>query len=160
MALALFVTGALLAPAALREADASPCGSIAEPYRPVCCDCMTHLSIDFLNDEVDTLPEAWAVRAGEVVRGEKAAFKIYGVSDDPRFYEDLTPQIKSLRFRMHGLPSTRVRYEENDGDPRWVYQPLHRPIAGKTGTVEVSFRCKSPAVVYKTNFFLTVLPRH
>jgi hypothetical protein len=153
MALGLFIAGALLAPSGL-GAEAAPCGY---PHRPFRCDAITKLDVDFLNDDVE-LPAAWSTNAGYVLRGQPAAFKIYVLTDDPGFYQEVTSCEKELRFRFHGIPRSRFRYEENDGDPRWVYTPLRRRIGGRTGTIEFQWKCNLPNETYTTNFVLTVLP--
>ena len=158
-AVALFAASGLLAAAAVHEAKASPCEVVGVPYRPVYCDRISKLDLDFLNDEIEP-PSAWNVNAGAAYVGDQVAFQIYALTDDPRFYQNVTYEVKYLRFKFHGFRRQHhLRYEERDGNPRWVLDLRRERPQRSTGTLEVRYRCKSPSVEFVTNFFLTIKPR-
>ena len=159
VALGMFVGGALLAPAGLREADAA-CGApdMPEGLRTIGCDTMTKVDVDFLNDEIEPTA-AFGVNAVEVRAGEPLEFSVYALTDDPRFYSNVSYDRKAIRCRAHGFRKpARLQYTEDSNNPRWVFTPRRERPEHNTGTIEVIYRCKRPGVSYTTYFFVTVLP--
>ena len=159
VALGMFVGGALLAPVGLREADAA-CGALDTPegLRTVKCDTMTKIDVDLLGDEIEPTA-AFGVNAVQVRAGEPLEFRVYALTDDPRFYSNISYERKAIRWRVHGLRKpAHVRYEDDVNNPRWVFTPRRERPEHNTGIMEVTYRCKRPRVSYTTNFIVTVLP--
>lgn len=126
-------------------------------HRPIYCDQITHLEIDWLDDQIP-VPAAFNVNAGAIYQDRLARFKIYAATDDPRFYADVTTEVKAIKFKLHGLKGKFV-YQQSSNIPVFYFKPKKKKkMAGKTGTIEVTYRCKAPRVNYKTRFFLTILP--
>ena len=101
-AVALFAASGLFAATAVHEASASPCGVAAEGTRPIPCDVFTKLDLDLLNDDIEP-PECWSVNAIGVPAGQQVAFKIYGLTENASFYQEVTSEVKYLRFKVHGF---------------------------------------------------------
>lgn len=159
--LALACTSAVLSASTM--SDASTCvapGSPARQFRPpdFRCDQITHLELDFLNDEVD-VPEAFSVNAGAIPPGGTAEFRVYAATDYPGVYYDVTESLREIKFRDRGFSGAdRIRYADDGENPRWVFEPRRPRMKGRTGTLECSFKCGSlPWRRYTTRFVLTAL---
>lgn len=124
-------------------------------YRPIYCDHITKLGLDFRNDSVQ-IPTAWNVTAGATSYDRLAAFHVYALTDDPRFWANVTVERRHTRWKRIGLKG-KFYYAETSGDPRWFYKP-HLKDRGRTGTLLVTYNCTAPRVRYQTKFILTVLP--
>lgn len=129
--------------------------NVGKAHRPIYCDFITRLDLDFLNDSVP--PTAcWNVNAGAIYEDRPAKFHVYALTDDNRFYANVTTEIKSIKFKLHGIKG-KFTYTESSNNPMFYFTPAKKQ-GGKTGTIEVSYQCKSPNVTYKTLFTLTCLP--
>ncbi len=124
-------------------------------YRPIYCDHITKLGLDFLNDTVKT-PTAWNVTAGATSYDRLATFHVYALTDDPRFWANVSVERRYIKWKRTGLKG-KFYYAETSGDPRWFYKP-HIKDRGRTGTLLVTYNCTAPKVRYQTKFILTVLP--
>jgi hypothetical protein len=99
------------------------------------------------------------VNAAAAAAGDEIAFKVYALTDDARFYDNVSDRVRDIRFRFHGLRrQPRIRYDVTNGNPRWVLTLKRERPRRSTGTITVSFRCKYPTQTFSTNFVLTVLP--
>lgn len=145
--------------------DAAACGPIDSPARGSWphfnCDTVTRLELDFLNDDVEP-PEAFNINAGAITVGESAEFRVYAATDDPRFFRDVTSTVRDLKFWVRGAPANRtarrMRYRDDDDNPRWVYAPRGRRSVRRTVSVDCAFRCGPPRVTYTSRFVLSILP--
>ncbi len=123
--------------------------------RPVYCDFITKIGTDFLNDNI-TPTQAFEIKAGSVYADRLAVFHFYALTDDVRFYANVTGEGNNLRFKLHGLQG-KFYYSASSNNPRYFYQPSPKD-KGKTGTIEFSYHCRRPAEVFRGRFTLTVLP--
>lgn len=123
--------------------------------RPLYCEYIKFLKLDFLNDQINPR-NAFNVVVGAVSYDRLATFHVYATTDDPRFYANVTAEKRYIRWKSYGLPGT-FYYTESNSNPRWFFTP--KPAArGKTGTLEATYTCAAPREVYKARFTLTVLP--
>jgi hypothetical protein len=127
----------------------------ATVHRPIYCDYITKLDLDFLNDIVNP-PQCWNVNAGAVYEDRLAKFHVYALTDDARFYANVTTETKALKFKLHGIKG-KFKYNTSSNTPTFFFTPAKKQ-GGKTGTIEVSYKCKNPNETYVTNFVLTILP--
>jgi hypothetical protein len=124
-------------------------------HRPIYCDFITKLDLDFLNDQVG--PTAcWNVNAGAVYEDRLAKFHVYALTDDARFYANVTTETKAIKFKLHGIKG-KFAYNTSSNIPTYFFTPAKKQ-GGKTGTVTVSYKCNQPNETYTTNFVLTILP--
>jgi hypothetical protein len=123
-------------------------------HRPIYCDFITRLDLDFFNDNVP-VPAAFDINAGAIHPDRLAAFQLFALTDDPRFYANVTTERKSIKVRVHGLKG-RFYYSESSGIPRIFFRP-DSDQAGKTGTITFYYQCRRPPEVFRTRFVLTVL---
>jgi hypothetical protein len=154
----VWVAGQLLSLDQMSAASAGTAGVSAKkgtPHRPIYADFITKLDLDFLNDSV-TPTAAWQVNEGAVYEDRPAKFHVYALTDDIRFYANVTTEIKAIKFKLHGLKG-KFLYTESSNNPTFYFQPAKKQ-GGKKGTITVSYKCTSPKVTYSTNFFLTILP--
>jgi len=153
--LALCCISAVLSASAVT--DASACGApgaLARRHLPTACHRITRLELDFLNDDLD-VPQAFKVNGGAVAPGGVAEFKVYAATDDPRFYYNVSHEFRAIKFRLRGFgDGRRVRYRDDDRNPRWVLEPRPR-MRGRTGSIECWYDCLPMNAKYTTRFILT-----
>ncbi len=123
--------------------------------RPIYCDFITRLDLDFLNDGIPPT-QAFDINAGSIYSDRLAVFHIFALTDDKRFFADVTSEGDNIRFKLHGLQG-KFSYSASSNDPRYFYTPSPKD-KGKTGTIEVSYECRRPAEIFRTRFTLTILP--
>jgi O-antigen ligase len=128
---------------------------IGAPHRPIYCDFITRLDVDFLNDNVP--PTAcWNINKGAIYEDRLARFHVYALTDDQRFYANVTTEIKSIKFKLHGIKG-KFTYSESSNNPTFYFTPKKK-MGGKTGSIDISYKCKSPNETYTTRFDLVILP--
>lgn len=104
-------------------------------------------------------PNAPAV--GEIYAGRLAAFKVYALTDDPRFYADLTHEIKYLQFQAHTPKGSapvkgRFIYSRSSNEPLVYFIPADEAPDERVVFLDVSYHCRLPKWVYRTQVVLTV----
>lgn len=123
--------------------------------RPLYCEYIKFLKLDFLNDQVGPR-SAFNIVVGAVAYDRLATFHVYATTDDPRFYANVSVEKRYIRWKAYGLKG-KFYYTESNSNPRWFFSP-HIKSRGKTGTLEATYTCQAPREVYKARFTLTVLP--
>lgn len=121
--------------------------------RPIYCEFITRLGLDFLNDGIDP-PAAFGILSGSVSHNQLASFHVYALTDDPRFYANVTSERRFLGARAVGLPGS-FRFGGGRNNPRIFFNPARR-AAGRTGTLIFSYRCTKPRRIFTEQFTLTV----
>lgn len=144
----------------LNSATAASAGEVstqaARPVvRPLYCEFIKKLGLDFLNDSV-SIPTAWNVTAGAVSYDRLAAFHVYALTNELRFWANVTSERRYITWKLTGLQG-KVYYAEQSGTPRYYFKP-HIRSRGKTGTLLATYRCTAPVTKYQAKFILTVLP--
>lgn len=128
-------------------------------HRPIYSDFITRLELDFLNDTISPTPSpsaCWNINSGAIYADRLAKFHVYAATDDERFFANVSTEKANIKFKLHGLKG-KILYTESSNNPMYYFTPAKK-MQGKTGTIDVSYKCKSPNVTYTTRFFLTILP--
>jgi hypothetical protein len=129
--------------------------AIGAAHRPIYCDFITKLELDYLNDNVGPT-SCWNVNSGAIYEDRLAKFHVYACTDDERFYANVTTEVKAIKFKLHGIKG-KFTYSASSNNPTFYFTPAKKQ-GGKTGTIDVSYKCKSPNTTYTTRFVLTCLP--
>lgn len=132
-----------------------PARVAASPYRPTYCDQITHLELDWQNDQIKPTA-AFNINAGAIYENRLAEFKVFAATDDIRFFADVTHEIKHLKFKVRGMKGKFI-YQRSSNEPIIYFKPAAK-MGGKTGSIDFSYRCTQPKVTYTTRFVLTILP--
>lgn len=171
--------GMVLLAAPLGRGDAATEGVEEVTVSRVPYDFVTRLEIDWLDDEVE-VPQAFNVNSGTMPVTGDARFRVFAMTDDPRYYYDVTSDFQPLRvppplggmFRRppklridtHGLRKGRgvtpeFRYDVEQ--KAIVYRPRFNTVfdRGVTGTLNFRWQLPSPRVTYTTRFVLAIPPR-
>lgn len=127
----------------------------ARQYRPTYCDQITHLELDWQNDQIRPTA-AFNINQGAIYENRLAEFKVFAATDDIRFFADVTHEIKHLKFKVRGMKGKFI-YQRSSNEPIVYFKPAKK-MGGKTGSIDVSYRCTQPKVTYTTRFVLTILP--
>jgi len=125
------------------------------PHRPTYCNEITRLDLDYLNDTVGPT-RCWDINSGAIYEDRLAKFHVYALTDDIRFFANVTFERKSIKFKLHGIKG-KFLYQETVNNPIFYFTPAKKQ-GGKTGTIDVSYKCTSPNQTYTTRFVLTILP--
>lgn len=160
-----------LSAAATHSAVASPCGDEPglraarwRPQRPSYCDYLTGIGVDFLNDQAP-YPDPHGPAVGEVYANRLAVFKIYALTDDPRFYADITHEIKALKFEARSPRGSapvkgKFIYTSTSNEPLVYFIPVDEAPDDRVVFLQISCHCWQPKSVYRTQFTLTVRGTH
>ena len=99
-----------------RPAEARP----SSPYRPLYCDYVRYLGAVYLNDGIQP-PAAFQNKSG-TLSGERAAFQVYILTDDPRYFQNVTVEVLQ---RHHGRRALTVQVKAAPGSHEvaghWYY---------------------------------------
>ena len=165
--LGLLAVSGLLAAGSWDAVTLAPCSAAeAARFRPhgtIYCDVMTRLAVDYLNDP-ETPISAFQATVGEVAADRLAKFKVYGLTDDPRFYSDVSYEKQAMSFQVRTPPGS------SPVDGKWVYtessaNPIYAFYSGRHGSekervafLDFGYQCVSPRKTFRTRFLLTVRP--
>ena len=122
---------------------------------------MTRFAVDYLNDTI-TPNRAFQVTNAEIMGDRLARFHTYALSDDPRFYWNVSFEKQAISFRVRTPPgSAAVRgkwvYSEASNNPMHRFEPSGRLTPqDRIAFVEAAYHCIRPAVTHRTRFMLTV----
>jgi len=122
---------------------------------PTYCKEITHLELDYRNDQTPP-PAAFNINGGAIYEDRTAEFKVFAATDDVRFFADVSHETKYLKFKVRGIKGNVV-YSSTSQTPRFYFKPKKK-MGGKTGSIDVSYRCIEPRVTYTTRFLLTIIP--
>lgn len=162
--IALCAVSALLS-ASATPADGGACATEASvsagrtAQRPVMCDYFASLGLDFLNDTA-VFPSATAPSFGSIAANHLAAFKVYGLTEDPRFFADITFDTAAIKFRVRspeGSAPARGHFIFSRTSNTFYFSPGESTTQDRVVFIEAAYHCTRPTAVYRTQFTLTIL---
>ena len=172
----VFILACLLAPIWIWArgepgyADDQPAIGGSYRCRPIYADYITHLGQVYLNNGVPP-PQAFGTKSGTVSDDGQAAFQVYALTDDTRFYADVTTEYQGqcdhgrhpLRVRIrpgHGSRSVegKIEYLTDGSGPRLIYTPNRKSKITRTALVTFLYDIVQPHVVFTSTFTLTIPP--
>ena len=147
--------GVAVAPCEAAEAARVPL------HRPSLCDQVTHLDLDFLNDQINPI-QAFNVNAAELPGDRTPRFHVYALTDDPRYYANVTFEKRATQLRLRTPIGSEDfpgnwEYSATNNNPVWAWTPTGRPTEeDRIAFIDVMYHCQSPRVLFQTRFMLTV----
>jgi len=157
--LGLLAVSWLLSAATGLTGQLAPC--LATPrHIPTYCHELTHLELDLLSD----LPEptrAFNVDVGEIGPGEVAPIRVFGATDDVRFYRDVSHEVNWIQIGMKAPKGSqvagRIAYAEGQGTgPRFNFVPAVEARQDRVVFLDFTYHCILPRNAYRTRFMLTI----
>ncbi|MCC2670006.1 MAG: hypothetical protein K0Q72_2477 [Armatimonadetes bacterium] len=114
---------------------------------PFYCESIAYLRLD-RQDDATPLPEGFDADAGEIGAGEFASFKLHVVTDDPRYFGEVTPWIEHRELRARARTARgsadvpgRFYYGGQGNNPLVYFAPRTVTAQDRLVILEFTFEC-------------------
>ena len=151
----------------VRAEDNTRNGGGGYDCRPIYQDYITHLGEQYLNDGL-SVPAAFNEHSGTLTSDGQAAFRVYALTDDIRYYQDVTYWSKShgscrrlVGVRVRPAPGSgsvrgKWKYRSNNGVPEIVFTPRRKEKVARTAIITFTFTTTKPREEFSSNFALEI----
>jgi hypothetical protein len=161
--LALCAVSWLLSASAFEPGAPTPCeaaGAQRIRHRPIFCDRLTGLAFTFLNGNPGLLPARMA-KVGEIGPGQVAKFQVFALTDDARFYANVTTETKATTIRIRpprggGSVGGTLQYVTPSNQPAYLFTPDRTTPEDRIAFFDVTYHCWGPKETYSSTFMLTI----